>query len=246
MAFPPAIPEALRLLNEASAEIEAAHATAAPPHGGEQGTPGQVGEALRQFFAIVANLDKTEGETGPILSDDVNQLGDYGLNLLLDLAAWAARLKLDHARRNVQAATLAATDWLMRHHGRIRSLGPVVDALADTANRTSESRQLTQMAAFMGAVARACDDYIQQDLEKTNPGRPWRLLHLNRGIVATRSHDPALMQQVFDELVRCLPEEAAAFFEQGMQQMVALDYPAPVRDVVGRYHARWKPRPTLH
>jgi hypothetical protein len=245
MALPPPIPEARRLLDEASAEIETAHTTAAP-RGGEQGTPGQVGEALRQFFAIVANLDKTEGETGPILSDDVNQLGDYGLNLLLDLAAWAARLGLDQARRNVQTATLAATDWLMRHHGRIRSLGTVVDALADTANRTNDPRQLTQMAAFMGAVAQACDDYLQQDLEKTNPGRPWRLLHLNRGIVATRSHDPALMQQVFDELVRSLPEEAPAFFEQGMQQMVALNYPAPVREVMGRYHARWKPRPTLH
>jgi len=245
MAFPPAISEAVQLLKHAAEEIEIAHLARAP-RTSQQADPRQLREALEQFFAIIANLDKEEGATGAILSDDVNQLGDYGLNLLTDLAAWATQLGLDQARQDVLATSLATADWLMRHEGRIRSLEPVVNALADSANRASEPRELAHMAAFMGAVAQACSDYIKQDLEKTNPGRPWRLLHLNRGIVATRSHDPALMQQVFDELVRCLPDDAPAFFEQGMEQMVALNYPAPVREIMSRYHARWKPRPTLH
>ena len=245
MAFPPAISEAVQLFKDAATEIENAHRARAP-RAGEQISPRQLREALEQFFAIIANLDKEEGTTGPILSDDVNQLGDYGLNLLADLAAWAAQLGLNQERQNVLAASLAAADWLMRHEGRIRSLEPVVNALADSANRASDPGELTRMAAFMGAVAQSCNEYIKQDLEKTNPGRPWRLLHLNRGIVATRSHDPALMQQVFDELVRCLPEDAPTFFEQGMEQMVALNYPAPVREVMSRYHARWQARPTLH
>lgn len=245
MAFPPAIAEALQLFKRAAAEIESAYRARAL-RVSEQISPRQLREALAQFFAIIGNLDKEEGATGPILSDDVNQLGEYGLSLLTDLAAWAAQLGLDQARKDVLAASLAAADWLMRHEGRIRSLEPVVNALADTANRTSDPQELTRMAAFMGAVAQACSEYLKQDLEKTNPGRPWRLLHLNRGIVATRSHDPALMQQVFDELVRCLPDDAPAFFEQGMEQMVALDYPAPVREVMSRYHAHWRARPTLH
>lgn len=245
MAFPPAISDAVQLFKNAATEIESAHRARAP-RAGEQIGPQQLREALEQFFSIIANLDKEEGATGPILSDDVNQLGDYGLNLLADLAAWAAQLGLEQERRNVLAASLAAVDWLMRHEGRIRRLESVVDALADTANRTSDPKELARMAVFMGAVARACSDYIKQDLEKTNPGRPWRLLHLNHGIVATRSHDPTLMQQVFDELVRLLPDDAPAFFEQGMEQMVTLDYPAPVREVMSRYHARWQRRPTLH
>jgi hypothetical protein len=245
MAFPPAISEALQLFKHAAEEIEGAHQARAP-HTGQQADPRQMREALVQFFAIIANLDKEEGATGPILSDDVNQLGDYGLNLLADLAAWATQLGLDRARQDVLAASVTAADWLMRHEGRIRSLEPVVNALADSANRTSDPQELTRMAAFMGAVAQSCSDYIKQDLENTNPGRPWRLLHLNRGIVATRSHDLALMQQVFDDLVRCLPDDAPAFFEQGMEQMVALNYPAPVREIMSRYHARWKPHPTLH
>lgn len=245
MAFPPAISEVLQLFKDAAAEIERVQRTRAPSVG-QQISPQQLREALEQFFAIIANLDKEEGATGPILSDDVNQLGDYGLNLLADLAAWATQLGLDQERQNVLAASLVAADWLMRHEGRISHLEPVVNALADTANRTSDPKELTRMAEFMGTVAQACSEYIKQDLEKTNPGRPWRLLHLNRGIVATRSHDPTLMQQVFDELVRCLPKDAPAFFEQGMEQMVALNYPAPVREVMSRYHARWQSRPTLH
>jgi len=245
MVFPPTISEALTLFKQAAAEIEKAHRARAP-RASEQVSPRQLREALQQFFTVIGKLDKEEGETGPILSDDVNQIGEYGLNLLADLAAWAAQLGLDRARKDVQATSLAAADWLVRHEGRIRTLEPVVNALADAANRATEPQEMTRMAAFMGAVAQACSEYIKQDLEKTNPGRPWRLLHLNRGIVATRSHDPALMQQVFDELVRCLPEDAPAFFEQGMEQMVALNYPAPVRAVMTRYHERWRARPTLH
>jgi hypothetical protein len=101
------------------------------------------------------------------------------------------------------------------------------------------------MAEFMGHAIRAASALIKQDLEKNNPGRPWRLLHLNRGIVATRSHNPALMEEVFEELVRELPEEAPGFFAEGMQQMEALNYPPHVRKVMGRYFAKWT-RPRMH
>lgn len=245
MAFPPAISEVLQLLNDAVAEIERAQRRYVPNIGRQIG-PQQFREALGHFFAIIVNLDKEEGTTGPILSDDVNQLGDYGLNLLADLAVWATQLGLNQERQDVLTASLAVAGWLIRHEGRIRHLETVVDALAAAANRTDDPKELTCIAEFMGTVALACSEYLKQDLEKTNPGRPWRLLHLNRGIVATRSHDPALMQRVFDELVRYLPDDTPVFFEQGMEQMVALDYPAPVREVMSRYHARWKRRPTLH
>ncbi|MHB8551767.1 MAG: hypothetical protein ACYDB8_12510 [Acidiferrobacterales bacterium] len=149
------------------------------------------------------------------------------------------------ARFGIGLTGLTIADWTIRHHGHLRSLEPVVNALADAANRTTETGDLERMARFMGEVIHASDSFIQQDMEKTNPGRPWRLLHLNRGIVATRSHNLALMGEVFDELVSALPEEASGFFEQGMQQMEALDYPAPVRKLMARYHSAWS-RPMLH
>ena len=239
-----ALPAATERFKVAATQIRTAYARRAPA-ASDQVTPTQLIDALEQFLSVASNLDREEGETGPILMDDVNQLGDYGLNLLADLAAWAQQLGLKDAYFGIGMTSLTIADWTIRHLGRIRSPEPVVNALADAANRTTEAGELERMARFMGEVIHACDSFIQQDMEKTNPGRPWRLLHLNRGIVATRSHNPALMTQVFDELVRALPEEAPGFFEQGMQQMEALNYPPTVREVMERYRSTWS-RPVLH
>ena len=73
----------------------------------------------------------------------------------------------------------------------------VVNALANFANRMHEPSALEPLATFMGRVIQASASLIKEDLEKNNPGRPWRVLHLNRGIVATRTHNPTIMEQVF-------------------------------------------------
>ncbi len=233
-----ALPTAIARFRSAVAEIRVSAAS-------RETAPTQLIDASENFLEMLSSLDRDRGETGPISDVDATALGGYGLDLLAELGHWVQQHGLMEARRGVGAAGLATAAWVIRHLGRISSLELVVDALADLANRTSDEAELEDMAGFMGKVLSACDSRIQQDLEKTNPGRPWRVLHLNRGIVATRSHRPDLMIRVFDELVRALPEEAPAFFEQGMQQMVALDYPAPVRAIMARYHAAWS-HPTLH
>lgn len=205
----------------------------------DQVTPAQLVEALTQLFAIIAKLDREEGETGPILRDDVTQLGDYGLSLLMDVATWANQMELPDARREVEKLALTVADWVVRHEGRLRTLEPVVNALALVANSTQDAATLERLAGFMARLSDAAADFIKHDLEKGNPGRPWRMLQLNRGIVATRSHNPALMERTFDELLRYLPEDAPAFFSQGMQQMEALDYPPHVRTVMDRYYQAW-------
>ena len=79
-----------------------------------------------------------------------------------------------------------------------------------------------------------------------NPGRPWRLLHINLGIVATRSTRADLMEQAFSRLTRHLPKDAAQFFHQGMEQLKQIDYPEPVRSVMTKYYATWGNKPALH
>jgi hypothetical protein len=54
------------------------------------------------------------------------------------------------------------------------------------------------------------------------------------------------MEAAFDVLTRKLPEDAARFFSEGMQQMDALDYPAQVRAVMEKYHRRWNVNRALH
>ena len=85
-----------------------------------------------------------------------------------------------------------------------------------------------------------------EDLEKMNPGRPWRVLLLNYGIVATRSHNTASMEAAFAVLTSKLPEDATRFFSEGMQQMDALDYPSHVRKVMEKYHREWPVNRSLH
>lgn len=215
------------------------------PASTDQVTPAQLAEAIEQFMVVAINLDKDQGETGPIYKDDVNQLGDYGITLLADLATWATQLGFENLHQELETVALAVAGWVVRHEGELRTLEPIVNALANLANQTHDPQKLEPLAAFMSRILHACSDLIKQDLEKANPGRPWRVLHLNRGIVATRSHNPAVMESVFNELVQTLPEEAPQFFSEGMQQMEALNYPTHVRQVMVRYFDRWS-RMTMH
>lgn len=57
-----------------------------------QVTPPQLIEAMTQCLTITTNLDKEEGELGPIVKDDLTQRGAYGLSLVVELTAWAVQL----------------------------------------------------------------------------------------------------------------------------------------------------------
>jgi hypothetical protein len=244
MTIQPPLSEAVTRFKQAAEEILSTYEARKPMHS-VQVTPAQIIDAIEQFLSITIRIDRIEGEIGPLASDDVNQLADYGLSLLMDLGEWAKLLSCQAAYAELQKVSLAAADWTIRHQGQIRALEPVVNAFAEVANELREPQDLERMAQFMGRVLNVSAGFIKQDLEKTNPGRPWRVLHLNRGIVATRSHNTALMQQVFDDLVLAVPEDAPAFFREGMEQMEALDYPPEVREVMSRYYTAVT-RPTMH
>jgi hypothetical protein len=159
--------------------------------------------------------------------------------MFVDLEAWTQQQKLQDLERRLKKIVLCVADWIMRHGGQIQNLEPVVDALAVAANNTEDRSVLEEFTEFMGRVRIACSDVIKNDLERYNPGRPWRILNLNRCIAATRSQDLALMRAVFDELVEILPEDATQFFKQGMQEMDRLGYPSPVRELVQEYFDKY-------
>lgn len=238
MVLPTKLSEARARHQQVSAEIVTSYESRAPLVT-DQVTPSQLAEAIEQFFTVATRLDREQGETGVIIKDDVSQIGDYGLQLLTDLARWAQQLALDSARREIALVSLGAADWVIRHQGEIRAPELVVDALADVANATQDPETLKQLEQFMTATLQALTAFIRQDLEKTNPGRPWRVLHVNRAIVATRTHDPDTMTRVFDEFVQALPEAAPQFFAEGMLQMSKLNYPQHVRSVMEKYYDVW-------
>ena len=54
------------------------------------------------------------------------------------------------------------------------------------------------------------------------------------------------MEEAFAVLTRHLPEDAARFFTEGMEQMDALNYPPHVRKVMEKYHRQWTRNRSLH
>jgi hypothetical protein len=123
-----------------------------------------------------------------------------------------------HSRSSGKPLTELILDlglWIARHGGLIDTLEPVVDAIAQAANSTRDTEQLEALSHQIGRIIAAVPAVISQDLEKINPGRPWRVLLLNHSIVATRSHNTAVMEDAFALLSTRLPEDDARFFYRG-------------------------------
>ena len=240
MRLPPANIHVLAdALRDAAADIVEAYEADAPATG--EVTPGLLAEAVGQLIEVFKRIDADQSVESETESDDsvrgagpndVTQLGDYGFGLLGDLAVWAARLGLEGRRQELEMLALPLALWLTRRGGELRSLEPVVNAAAAVANRMHEPRELEELYAATGEVMEAAALTIRQDLERDDPGRPWRVLNLNRAIVATRTHDPRVMEEAFETLVQNLPEDAPAFFREGLGRMEALNYPPRVREVM--------------
>jgi hypothetical protein len=202
-------------------------------------------QACAQLLEVMKRL-QADADSDQAEAADVTEIGEYALRLAENLAGMLERLqpRRHHAAASGLMVNLAL--WIAAAGGQIDTLEPVVDALALHANTIRDPRQLEALATVFQHIINAVAPVIREDLEKYNPGRPWRVLLLNQSIVATRSHDTDLMEQAFAQLTTQLPEDAAQFFTEGMQQMDALDYPDHVRKVMQKYHRQWTLSRSLH
>lgn len=210
--------------------------------------PEQLLAAMEQAIDVMerADADAAVKQGGKVLSQaEISEIGDYALGLL-DIMV--ARIEAATGRQDRELTRLAipVTLWIARQGGRINNLALVVNSLASWANELQDTLKITELAKVIREVIDATSDEIRRDLEQTNPMRPWRIINLNYGIVATRSHSPALMDDAFAELVKNLPQDAREFFREGMQQMDIVGYPQEVREVVERYDRMWGTDSTLH
>lgn len=211
-------------------------------------TPEQLLAGMEKAIDVMeradADLAARQGEA--VLSDDeITEIGDFTLGLL---EALVERVEAASGNRNRDLTRLAIPVclWIARQGGHINKLELVVNSLAAWANELQDTVQIAQLAKVIREIIDAASGEIRKDIEQTNPMRPWRILNLNYGIVATRSHDPVLMDKAFGVLVENLPQDARAFFREGMQQMDVVGYPREVREVVERYDRMWGSGDTLH
>ncbi|WP_455206399.1 hypothetical protein [Kaarinaea lacus] len=226
-------------------------------------SPHLIGKALKQFLDLLYRAESAQealindrpGFTDqddvddtycqPLSSEEISEVGNHGLQLLDTLSEWAQALELPYQKNQINAIMVMVALWIARRGGELSSIESVVNTLAEIANSISEPDALAELSYMMGELISAVAIETKFDFEKIDPQHPWRILNLNRGIIATRSHDTSLMEHAFEELIRNVPEDAEQFFKQGMQQMEELDYPEHVRAVMIRYFQQSKSR-VLH
>ncbi len=201
-------------------------------------------EGLIQLYEIGTNIEDSKG-SADINPDDITQIGEYGFNLLTELLQWAQYNRRHDFTKTARQLILSLSLWITKHQGELRTLEPIVDAFAQTANKTTDNQQLKQIVSMIGNVIESCSGAIKSDLEQTNPLRPWRVIHLNRAITATRSHDTDLICHVFEQFVSAFPSDAANFFSEGMHEMERLNYPEDVREVLQKYFNKYS-RPKMN
>jgi hypothetical protein len=221
-------------------------------------SPAVLDQALGRFLDVLQRVENdrngmTAGDHAsfptpntlnkPVLKRaELSAAANQGLQLLETLSEWARSLGLPNQESQIKTVMVMIALWVARHGGELDSIESVVNTLAEFANATSEQEELAELSYMMGELAYAISGQTKFDFENAERHQPWRVLNLNRGITATRSHDTRIMENAFDDLIRNIPEDAESFFRQGVQQMEQLDYPDHVRDVVFRYYRQSKSR----
>lgn len=211
------------------------------------GTPGGIGppelaEVLDQLFAAFDQIDQELGPGVSLSYQEATNLGDQAFARLHDLALWAERLSLPGEKQAIEDLTLETAHWVLRHGGALRILEPVVNALAACANRTQDPQALKALFHLASDIIENAAPEIRADSDKSDPGRPWRILHFNFAIIATRTQDRKLMVQAYDTLGAALPEDCPVFFEEALRQAQKPVYGPEVRVLTQEYFSRWTVR----
>ena len=189
--------------------------------------------------------DMSAESMGLLEEKDISKIGQYILDLLEGMVAHVQD-KTGEQNRELIRLSVPVSLWVARHGGKLSQIDMLVNSLAGYANELTEPHMLADLAAVIKEVVDACDNEIRRDIDQSNMMRPWRVLNLNYGIVATRSHQPELIEQAYDALIENLPQDARQFFKEGKQQMELIGYPEEVREVVERYNNMWGSENSLH
>lgn len=219
----------------------------------DMNSPHNLQAAMDQAIDVMARADADSSvkksmsaeSIGLLEEKDISQIGQYALDLLEAMVS-SVQNKTGQQNRELIRLSMPITLWIARHGGKLSQIDMVVNSLAGYANEIKEPHMLIELVGIIREIIDACDDNIRQDLEQTNMMRPWRVLNLNYGIVATRSHQPVLIEQSYDALIKNLPQDARQFFKEGLQQMDIVGYPDEVREVVERYNKLWGAESVLH
>jgi hypothetical protein len=210
--------------------------------------PGVLCDAIEQLLVVLRGHEQSvqEGDEEFRLPDkELTELVGYGMQLFSEGAALAGRHDQPATAEALESLTLPLALWAARHGAEVSQLAPVVNCLARLANRRRDPDSMVRLYETIDVVVQSASPRIAE-ADTSDPTHPWRLLLLNRAVVATRSHRPQLMELAFDAIVEWLPDQATRFFAESMGQMDIIGYPDQVRAVMQDYYLRYSGDRTLH
>ena len=202
-------------------------------------------QSMLQLFGILEATEHQDEQQGDLQQQEMHDLPDFAMGLLSKLIEIAKSVNCDNSTATFESLVISLAIWFARSEMVIHEVEPVVNAITHSANQTHDPHELSELADAIDVIVEVFSAEMKADLDKSNPGRPWRVLNLNQAIIATRSHDPKRMETVFEQLVYRLPEDAPGFFAEGMEQMDIIDYPDHVKKVMQTYYQLTN-QPTLH
>jgi hypothetical protein len=176
----------------------------------------------------------------------LERVGDHVIDLIQRLADRAEREQAGAEARQLRGLLLATACCVVRSGGELSHLQPVASAAAEHASLAEDPAQFLALFHVTDDIARGLSGRFSGSAPGSARFQAWRVLLINRAIIATRTLEPRLMESAFEALVDELPADAPTFFQQGMQQMDRHDFPPQVRAVMQRYHDARGPGERLH
>jgi hypothetical protein len=99
--------------------------------------------------------------------------------------------------------------------------------------------EIAAVFGLMQGVAAHVGAALSADLERSNPERPWRVMHVNLAITAIRTEDAAMIDYAFDALDAALPDERASFYSEALALALAPGIAPAVRERIEARHLKW-------
>lgn len=202
-------------------------------------TPGLADADLERGLRALDALDRQYGGHARLPVEDAEGLVDATLASTAQLESRARREPSPAALTAVADLAVGVALWAMRHEVAIGVVEPVANALAWRSNAAATRQELAAVFGLMQGLLSFVAPRLGADLERSNPERPWRILHANLAITAIRTEDPALIDYAFDALDQALPDERAGFYGEALALALAPGIAPTVRERIEARHRRW-------
>ncbi len=204
------------------------------------GDEGQVAtrELLRRFDAAGGGPDRLRGQLATLEAID-RQYGGSSPLALEDVGDLVASILAGLAGFEDPDLAIGVALWAIRHGVGIASAEPVVNALAARSNHASTRQELAAVFGLMQGLIVHVAPRLAHDLERSNPERPWRILHANLAITAIRTEDAAMIDFAFDALDAALPDDRKGFYSEALAVALAPGIAREVRERIAARHSKW-------